>query len=137
MPTAAVADWQYTRWGMTPEQVISASRGQVSWRAIRQPRTGGPTEELGGTYVAGARTFDLKFTFTENRLSLVSLEIEPCGSLPTDLRSTYGAPVDEIRGDFPQTIWDDRRNDNRITLVRIFGSCLLSYGPLNERSTGL
>jgi hypothetical protein len=26
---AAQADWQYTRWGMTPEQVVAASGGQV------------------------------------------------------------------------------------------------------------
>ncbi len=27
--TAANADWQYTKWGMTPDQVIEASTGQA------------------------------------------------------------------------------------------------------------
>jgi hypothetical protein len=28
--TPVHADWQYTKWGMTPEQVIEASGGRVS-----------------------------------------------------------------------------------------------------------
>jgi hypothetical protein len=30
--SAARADWRYTRWGMTPDQVVAASRGQVQLR---------------------------------------------------------------------------------------------------------
>jgi hypothetical protein len=138
VPTAALADWQYTRWGMTPQQVIAASNGTVSWRAVKLPKPNGPREEIGGSYAAGERIFDVSFTFSDGRLSIVSLKADPCdGSLLADLKSRYGRPLSEAAGMFPFMEWDDKRNDNRVTLFEIFDSCLITYTPLAERSQGL
>jgi hypothetical protein len=45
--TGALADWQYTRWGMTREQVLMASRGQ-----LRQCDDANCEEHSGKTEVA-------------------------------------------------------------------------------------
>jgi hypothetical protein len=45
--TPASADWEYTRWGMTAEQVISASGGQAhAMPASRRYRDGGGQFEI-------------------------------------------------------------------------------------------
>jgi hypothetical protein len=134
LPSTAFADWQYTRWGMNPQQVISASKGKAAWRPTQFPKPEAPIEELGGTYSAGGRVFDLKFSFSDNKLVLVSLDLPVCGSLLTDIKSAYGPPLDETEGPFPSWRWDDKRKGNQVTLFKLLGNCLLTYGPLDNNS---
>jgi hypothetical protein len=34
LPTAAVADWEFTKWGMTEAQVVAAAKGRTVRRTI-------------------------------------------------------------------------------------------------------
>ena len=138
VPSWASAHWQYTQWGMTPQQVIAASKGKVGWRPVSFPKPGDPAQELGGNFTAGSRTFDVRFTFSEGKLSLVALTLNDCGSsMVTDLKSTYGQPINETKGPFPFWEWDDKRNRNRVTLFKLIGSCLITYGNMSDRNQGL
>jgi hypothetical protein len=63
--TPAFADWEYTHWGMTPEQVAAASGGNVKVvpKAERKD-TGGNSEMAAvGTFTMGGRTLSGGFQF--------------------------------------------------------------------------
>jgi hypothetical protein len=62
--SAARADWQYTRWGMTPEQVVAASRGQVKLRPEKDwPRGADILTAATGEYEDGSMQFRSTFMF--------------------------------------------------------------------------
>ncbi|MDB5407551.1 MAG: hypothetical protein JWL84_2463 [Rhodospirillales bacterium] len=61
----ARADWEYTRWGMTPEQVVKASGGHVKLLQGAEQRTVAPDmrHEAEGTYSDGSVSLQVRFTF--------------------------------------------------------------------------
>lgn len=60
----ARADWQYTHWGMTPEQVVAASGGKATLLAERQRRRLPPFMTAAtGTFQDGALALSTSFTF--------------------------------------------------------------------------
>jgi hypothetical protein len=62
----ALADWEYTHWGMTPEQVAAASSGsdKVLPNAKRQSGGGDHSEIAAmGTFVSGGHTLSAGFQF--------------------------------------------------------------------------
>lgn len=125
---------------MTPKQVIAASKGTIAFRKVKDPK-GVEKEEVGGSYLAGGRTYDASFSFENGKLSLVSLQLKnanSCRYILPDLKSNYGSPIEETDGIIPQWIWDDRKNGNRINATGIMGDCLLQYQPLpSAKDSGL
>jgi hypothetical protein len=63
--TAAKADWAYTKWGMTPEQVAKASGGKVNLLRGTDQKTVAPDmrHEAEGTYSDGPVSLQVRFTF--------------------------------------------------------------------------
>lgn len=135
--TPALADWQYTRWGMTPDQVIAASGGAVHRKSLTEQEINasfaqaGLADLLEGTYSAGGRSFDATFRFARTGLETVLLRFdEPagtaaCSGLRDDLLGSYGTPVEERRG---VTTWLDRRSGNRVSYTSLgIGSCYVMY----------
>lgn len=66
-PMSARADWEYTKWGMTPEQVAKASKGAAKVIPPAKRRTGGAVESgataaqsLGPVKMAVGFLFDAK-----------------------------------------------------------------------------
>ncbi len=60
----ALADWQYTRWGMTPEQVVAASRGKVTLLPeARRPRVPPLVTAASGEFTDGALVLRTVFSF--------------------------------------------------------------------------
>lgn len=99
----AHADWQYTRWTMTIDEVAKSSNGQLkpcdpqscSGQAIKDQRY---EIALVGNYLSGAYKFKafLYFDKSTKRLSLVSLKLDdPTGGfrLGADLKAKYGEPT--------------------------------------------
>ncbi len=72
----ASAHWEYARWGMTPEQVVQASRGTVNLipasQRRRQPEIN-VEHAAAGTHADGPLRLDVRFGFDTRRggLSLV------------------------------------------------------------------
>lgn len=148
--TAAQADWQYTKWGMTRDEVIAASGGlakplnkQVNWpygpppgQTIEQLKESLPS--LHAPFTSGARTFDAEFTFKSGKLSSVSLEGisgNDCYALRGDLEGRYGQPFATSRtNDFAE--WQDRASNNRVMfIVTAAMNCSVTYTPLTSEST--
>jgi hypothetical protein len=98
--TTAHADWQYTRWGMTPEQTLAASKGQLK-RCEGGDCSGQTTDQdvaqLFGNYQSGELSFTAFMIFDKrtNTLSRVYLNLnapEKGDSLIRALRLKYGEP---------------------------------------------
>ncbi len=137
----ADADWQYTRWGMTPQQVVAASRG------LAKPYQGDPTlanpkllKKLMAPYSTSNFTFNAVFVFetTTNRLTTVHLVLSPtsrCPDLKDAMIREYGAPqISELGGS--SATWRDSSKGNLVYYLHVplepGGHCEISYRPLRQ-----
>lgn len=143
-PISAYGDWQYTRWGMTVEEVVAASAGvaraypkdpQKSYRGFDN-LAAAPYEDSGFSFTA-------RFMFSpdDRRLAGVDLDVanSKCADLEDALRSRYGGPESE-QNTFVHSLftWRDITDGNQVSLLRL-GSrlapdfCSLRYRPLVGR----
>src|SRR6201996_2047215 len=71
---AAKADWEYTKWGMTPEQVVSASKNLAKEGSDLHPDSDGNVTKLVAPYRSGKFSFEAQFGFdAADKLSSVTL----------------------------------------------------------------
>ena len=72
--SAAKADWEYTKWGMTPQQVVSASKNLAKEGSDLHPDSDGNVTKLVAPYKSGKFSFEAQFGFdAADRLSSVTL----------------------------------------------------------------
>src|SRR5687767_3036595 len=103
------ADWEFTKWGMSPEQVIQASKGQA--------RPPGPEEDISSVLLtqdwqSGRFPFTVSYIFKKatggQRLSEVKLQLQNTqlrGQLLDALKKRYGTPRDERKGPISLVEW--------------------------------
>src|SRR4051812_26763659 len=72
----ALAGWEYTKWGMTPKQVVAASKGKAKL-GNGEPGDRVVNEQVGalGTYHATGGEFGTIFYFREGKLNQVNLKM--------------------------------------------------------------
>ena len=131
----ADAHWQFTRWGMTPAQVIEASNGTTSVGDGAKAARGDDTVGAVGTYIAGATTFTTKFWFGRQGLSTVALQLrdyDQCVDVQRDLLVKYGEPVEKTGdADIQRRMWVDKAGGNRVALLNMsIGFCQVEYSAL-------
>jgi hypothetical protein len=137
MPISASADWQYTRWSMSPAQVIAAAKGSA--HAV-QGKPGdqvfGADLRAVGAYTAGDYKFESQFFFdVANRLRVVKLtlqDMERCESFLTDMEGLYGRPIEgnRLRG---SEVWNDVSKGNIVRATFLAGvPCFVTYRPINN-----
>lgn len=133
--TSAYADWEYTEWGMSPEQVAAAAEragSPIDEVTNPQPTPTGAVNLLTSRHEAAGHHFDVKFLFENNRLSLVSLLAhtpERCPELRRSIIQVYGEPESQD-GIFGANTyrWRHREGGSMIELIDMDGSaCALSY----------
>ena len=72
--SAAKAVWEYTRWGMTPQQVVSASKNLAKEGSDLRPDSDGNVTKLVAPFQSGKFSFEAQFGFdAADRLSSVTL----------------------------------------------------------------
>jgi hypothetical protein len=141
----ALADWQYTRWGMTPAEVAKAPGGRAAPYVGAGENTDTEVAKLLAPYSAGEYAFTAYFMFsrTTDRLSSVRLNLaDPgrCQSVYSDLLAKYGQALkDSWSGALKVSTWQDRPNNTRVQIVGIGQtSCTVIYSPLaSESNKGL
>jgi hypothetical protein len=64
-PAPALADWEYTHWGMTSEQVAAASSGNVKVLPKSERQAAGDHSEIAamGNFMFGGRSLSVGFEF--------------------------------------------------------------------------
>src|SRR5271170_8005258 len=75
--SAAKADWEYTKWGMTPAQVVSAAKNRTKKSSDLHPDSDGNVTKLVAPYRSGKSSFEAQFAFNAaDRLSSVTLVLK-------------------------------------------------------------
>lgn len=143
-PQVSYADWQWTKWGMSPQQVANDSAGRAT--TIEGRKTEKMQNLAKGTYTTNGIEFESIFWFTlsEPRLMLIELiaqspTFSKCNELRTSLHDVYGKPDD--RGGIPLIKlstyrWRDPSMGNRILLAvsESPDRCSIQYTELVTRS---
>ena len=141
-PARVWADWQYTRWGMTANDVIAAS-GRLATKADNSKEHGTKRLNalLSAPYSSGRFSFLTRFLFDKGsdslaRVRLNLLDPELCHDLQGALYSKYGRPESHTKNDYLDSEfinWQDVENHNAVALIRIGKtSCSLHYWPLAD-----
>lgn len=132
----AAADWQYTTWGMTPDQVRAASGGAARDNADRALDADGVRAELTAPYQGVSLPFTAVFLFDGgDKLRYVTLH--PVGGIACPvivdaLGGRYGAPGGRVDTGRAKTLrWDDADDDNLVVFSdRGGGDCTIQYSRL-------
>ena len=153
--SAAKADWEYTKWGMTPQQVVSASKSLATEASDLRPDSDGNVTKLVAPYQSGKFSFEAQFGFdAADRLSSVTLVLNDklagmdmnmgadinmnmdqgeCHDLLASVKTAYGPPQGGRLAHMQYIIetWQDRKNKNTVTytvLDRV--GCYVQYSAI-------
>src|ERR1700721_2662076 len=87
--SAAKADWEYTKWGMTPQQVVSASKNVTREGSDLHPDIDGNVSKLIAPYQSGTFHFEAQFGFdAADKLATVTLVLnDKSASMDMDMGS--------------------------------------------------
>lgn len=136
----AAADWQYTRWGMTPEQVKEASNGAAQDNSDHKLDASGVNARLTAPYQGVSLPFTAVFLFGERDL-LKYVTLKPVGKIACPvivdaLAANYGKPEGEADMVHATTMrWDDLNNDNLVVYLDLgHGDCTIQYSKLPPTS---
>lgn len=141
-----LADWRYTTWSMTPEEVVEASSGKAELLNPPVKTSSGLLKSAAGQYRIGAFVFNLSFLFRtdDEILAHVVLNLKDnrsASQLYPELVATYGDPYDFVikpiqDGESHTAKWKDPDNNNLITYFDIGDYYGIEYAPLNRTSDG-
>ncbi len=139
--TPALGAWPYARWGMSPQQVVASSGGQVvlgggnSDEALRDPKI---KIRAVGTRNLGQWRLRMVFYFTNDRLGEIKAKVlnpDGCGGLSAHLSRAYGQPfVASHKGSINSDFWRDTGHKTIVHLLAIGTSCWVEYNPLTAAS---
>lgn len=138
----AMADWQWTRWGMSIDEVIAGSNGAVSFSKLEKDKDA----RARGTYSTLGFTFDAHMMFRgkDGGLSLVELTmIDPtsgkCFELQRAMFDVYGQSFEKggiALIQLKTATWLDEKTKNRVMFLisQNPDRCSLQYQPMVEKS---
>lgn len=133
LPSHALADWQYTRWGDSPDVVVTGSNGAA---VVNDDRGRDPLPMqalLTAPYSALGFEFDAFFIFDQSqRLTFVDLAPRSpgqCNEIRFSLLNSYGEP--DQRGSFGLLKWWHRDSGNVVVYSEI-GECQIRYMEFSE-----
>ena len=153
--SAAKANWEYTKWGMTPEQVVSAAKNLTRKSSDPHPDSDGNVTKLVAPYRSGKFSFEAQFGFdAADRLSSVTLVLNDksagmdmdmgadmnmdhggCHDLQVSVKTTYGPRQGGGSAHMQYSIetWRDQKNKNNVTYTVLDGvGCYVQYSAIKS-----
>lgn len=144
-PSSANADWQYTQWGMSPEQAMAASSGFLR-KATAKEVADNTIPPIGSALVVGEyATNNIKFSatllFDANKLSGVHLrpvdmeDVERIFGLTTAIYGKPDTTKDEWKDSCREVVkeWRDSERKNDVTFR--FRACVATGRPLSKSAS--
>jgi hypothetical protein len=138
LPQTAHADWQFTKWGMSREEVIAASDGKA--RKVKRDRFVTADADVIGIHIASEMSFNVYYFFDDNRLTRIALRPKngTCDATIRQLIIIYGKPYvynnkpPILSGDPPYEdyYWNDSKKGNAVSFNSGGSGCTLLYKPL-------
>jgi len=128
----ALAGWEYAKWGMSPKQLVAASKGKAKL-GNGEPGDRVEREEVGalGTYGNTDGQFTSIFYFRDNKLNQINLKMtgddrdKRCEHMFSDFTTKYGEPdASSIEG---VTSWKDYQGKNIVRLIHLGDMCNIHY----------
>ena len=133
------ADWDFTKWGMSLNQVVTASGGRARTLTPDQAKAESTfvglscQAQIASPYTLAGLSFQkVNFCFDgDGRLQSVNLITEGNDFERVDrtLAAAFGAPAKSEGGSLPERIYVDRAKGNSLRLIRV-SSTILSYRPI-------
>jgi len=148
---AAKADWEYTKWGMSPAEVAGAAKNQTRESSDLHPDSDGNVTKLIAPYQSGKFSFEAQFGFdAADRLSSVTLVLNDksagmdmdmgmdmgadmhmnmdmdkggCHDLQVKVKTSYGPPQGGGSAHMQYSIqtWRDQKNKNNVKYTVLDG----------------
>ena len=147
------ADWEYTKWGMTTQQVVSASNNLATQGSDLRPDSDGNVTKLAAPYQGGKFSFEAQFGFdVTDRLASVTLVLNDksagmemsadttmdhraCYDLRVSVNTAYGPPQggSSVHMQYGIETWQDQANKNKITYTELDGvGCYVQYSAFKS-----
>jgi hypothetical protein len=155
----AKADWEYTKWGMTPQQVLSASKNLAKPGTDLEPDSDGNITKLVAPYQSGKFAFEAQFGFdAADKLASVTLvlgdaaasvdivDMAPmmaagmnmnmgpgiCLDLDLSVNATFGPPPYHGANDiYSVEKWQDQKNQNNVDYHALYRTgCYVQYSAI-------
>ena len=156
---ASKADWEYTKWGMTPAEVATAAKNLTKQSSDLHPDSDGNVTKLVAPYQSGKFSFEAQFGFNAaNRLSSVTLVLNDKSAgmdmdmggdmnmgaamkmdrgnrraLRQNVKASHGLPQmsDGAHMQYGIETWQDRKNKNNVkyTVLDRVG-CYVQYSAI-------
>jgi hypothetical protein len=146
-------DWEYTKWGMTPQQVVSASKNLATEASDLRPDSDGNVTKLIAPYQSGKFSFEAQFGFdATDRLASVTLVLNDksagmdmgadtnmdhgvCYDLLVSVNTAYGPPQGggSVHMQYSIETWQDQKNKNHVTYTVLDGvGCYVQYSAIKS-----
>jgi hypothetical protein len=112
----AQADWQYSKWGMTVEEVRAASNGAATGASVSS-HSKGASILLQSEYRTGEKIFDVAFFFDRKSGGLIMVRLsqrtsQECHDTLRALHDEYGSGEDTGSPKVPSYRWHDEPSVN-------------------------
>ena len=151
--SAAKADWEYTKWGMTPQQVVSASNNLATEGSDLRPDSDGNVTKLVAPYQGGKFSFEAQFGFdVTDRLASITLVLNDksagmdmdadvnmdhgaCYDLRASVNTAYGPPQGgaSVHMHYSIETWQDQTNNHKRPSTVLDGvGCYVQYSALKS-----
>ena len=136
VPISVHAGWQYATWGMSPEQVIAASKGVAARAENPAVARNGERGLLTAPYATNNMLFAVHFWFAVGepklaRVSLATQYAEDCPNVRSLLFGIYGAPQLSDPGPPSSIRWRSDATGNFIAFSQYTDMrCVLDYYPI-------
>lgn len=144
VPSLAHADWQYTKWGMTRDQLLQATPEKVDASSPWASPDKKTVWALNAPYQAAGVTFKANFGFDSESGRLVMVKLQPvdagsCGGLKGSLLEKYGKPETEdekkLQGNtMYEARWKDTSSGNTLRYLNMMVMrnivCSIDYAPI-------
>lgn len=131
-PTTALADWEWSKWGMTPDEVAAASKGTVKTVAADSSKSiSGWDLDATGAWTQYDFSFTANFFFDAASKGLMAVALDlpdakKCGDLRKALVAAYGAPANTQETENISVLdWTAAGNAVKLSDVRLIKICRL------------
>jgi len=133
-PMPASADWGTTRWGMSPEEVVSASNGNITLN--EDPDRKPPSHQFlaKGTHKTDGRYYEVSYAFKERKLVGVVLRAvdgAECEDILREFRMQHGTATSTFV-DFKR--WSRAGQDELATADLTLGGATCTIGYWKEET---
>lgn len=139
----ARADWQYTKWGMKPDEVVAASGGKAVRTTSEEKKAHSSPDAkdeplLKAPYQSGRYQFIAFFHFDKKKGRLTSVDLELQNpelgyDLLGSLRQKYGKPLSEQEDKYLNLVVWHQKTDQVSYVGVVSKSFSVSYQPLHTK----